>query len=53
MKASEAVHILGMIREQCEQAHMDSEAEACNLAIQVLSFWDLNVKFIQSLEKEG
>ena len=51
MKVIEAVHILGMIKEQCEKEHMDSEAEACNMAIQVLNFWDLNVKYIQDLEK--
>ena len=52
MKALEAVHILRMIKEQCEKEHMDSEAEACNMAIQVLNFWDLNVKYIQDLEQE-
>ena len=50
MKVIEAVHILGMIQKECEKEHMDSEAEALNMAIQIMHFWDLNVKFIQDLE---
>ena len=53
MKVIEAVHILEMIRQECEKEHMDSEAEACELAVKVLNFWDLNVKYIQDLEQEG
>ena len=53
MKVIEAVHILGMIQRECEKEHMDSEAEACELAVKVLNFWDLNVKFIQDLERQG
>lgn len=53
MKVCEAVHILGIIKDECEKDHLDSEAEACSLAIQVLNFWNLNVKYIQDLEKEG
>lgn len=53
MKASEAVHILGMIQQECEKEHMESEAEACELAIKVLNFWDLNVRYIQELERQG
>ena len=51
MKVVEAMHVLKMFQESCEKEHMDSEAEALSLAIQVLNFWDLNVKFIQDLEK--
>lgn len=51
MKVIEAVHILGMIQKECEKEHMDSEAEACELAIKVLNFWGLNVKYILDLEK--
>ena len=51
MKVVEAMHILGMIQKECEKEHMDSEAEALSLAIQVLNFWDLNVKYILDLEK--
>ena len=53
MKVIEAVHILGMIQKECEKEHMDSEAEACELAIKVLNFWGLNVKYIQDLERQG
>lgn len=53
MKACEAVHILGMIQQECEKEHMESEAEACELAIKVLNFWDLNVRYIHELEHEG
>ena len=52
MKVIEAVHILGMIQKECEKEHMDSEAEACKLAIKVLNFWELNVKYIRDLEGE-
>ena len=51
MKVIEAVHILGMIQRECEKNHMDSEAKACELAIKVLNFWGLNVKYIQDLEE--
>lgn len=51
MKVIEAVHILEMIKQECEKEHMDSEAEALNMAIQVLNFWGLNVKYILDLEK--
>lgn len=51
MKVIEAVHILEMIRQECKKEHMDSEAEACALAIKVLNFWGLNVKYIQELEQ--
>lgn len=51
MKVVEAMHILGMIQKECEKEHMDSEAEACKLAIKVLNFWGLNVKYILDLEK--
>ena len=53
MKACEAVHILGMIQQECEKEHMESEAEACELATKVLNFWDLNVRYIQDLERQG
>ena len=52
MKVVEAVHILKMFQESCEKEHMDSEAEALSLAIQIMRFWDLNVKFIQDLERQ-
>ena len=51
MKAVEAIYILNMFKESCEKEHMDTEAEALNMAIQVLNFWDLNVKYILDLEK--
>ena len=53
MKVREAVFILKMIRESCEKAHMDTEAASLDLAIRILNFWDLNVKYIQDLEREG
>lgn len=52
MKVIEAVHILGMIQQECEKDHMNSAAEACELAIKVLNFWGLNVRYIQDLERE-
>ena len=51
MKAVEAIYVLNMFKESCEKEHMDTEAEALNMAIQVLNFWDLNVKYILDLEK--
>ena len=53
MKVSVAVHIMGMIQLDCDKEHMESEAEACELAIKVLNFWDLNVRYIQDLERQG
>lgn len=53
MKIREAVFILKMIKDECEKDHLDSEAQACDLAIRILHFWDLNVKYIQDLEREG
>lgn len=52
MKVVEAMHVLKMFQESCEKEHMDSEAEACELAIKVLNFWGLNVRYIQDLERE-
>lgn len=52
MKVVEAMHVLKMFQESCEKEHMDSEAEALSLAIQIMRFWDLNVKFIQDLERQ-
>lgn len=51
MKVVEAIYVLNMFKESCEKEHMDTEAEALNMAIQVLNFWDLNVKYILDLEK--
>ena len=53
MKVVEAMHILGMIKDECEKDHLDSEAQACDLAIRILNFWDLNLKYIHNLEREG
>lgn len=52
MKVCEAVYVLKMFRESCEKEHMDTEVEACDLAIRILNFWDLNVQYILSLEQE-
>lgn len=38
MKVSEAVHILRMIQDECEKQHMDSEAEALQMAIKTFSW---------------
>lgn len=36
MKEVEAVHLLGMFRDECERQHMESEAAALQMAIEAL-----------------
>lgn len=50
MRIVEAVHVLGMIREECKKEHLDTEAEACDLAIKILKYWGMNRAYIHDLE---